>query len=125
MSIYQEWIKAKAAETEAIQLRRELEDEMLLSLGVEGGREGSKTFKPEGFKVKVTQRMNRSVDGDLLQEIAAEHGLSEHLGALFRWKPDINAKAWKDADESITAPLLAAITTRPGRPSFSIEPEAK
>jgi hypothetical protein len=31
--------------------------------------------------------------------------------------------AWKAADDSITRPLAAAITTKPGRPSFSIEQE--
>jgi hypothetical protein len=28
--------------------------------------------------------------------------------------------AWKAADESITRPLAAAITAKPGRPSFAI-----
>jgi hypothetical protein len=64
--------------------------------------------------------MNRKVDADKLQELAAEHGLSEHLGSLFRWSADINAAAWKAAAPTITAPLLGAITTTPGRPSFSI-----
>ena len=65
--------------------------------------------------------MNRKVDVDLLQEIAAEHGLEDHLGSLFRWKPELNVKAWQQADDSITLPLSGAITTKPGRPSFSIE----
>jgi len=30
-------------------------------------------------------------------------------------------KQWQAADPSITKPLEAAITTKPGRPSFSIE----
>ena len=90
-------------------------------LGLPEVYEGTKSFKPEGFKVKVTYRMNRRIDSEALQEIAAEYGLTEHLGALFRWKPEINAKAWKEAGEQITAPLLSAITTAPGRPSFNIE----
>jgi hypothetical protein len=52
--------------------------------------------------------------------LAAEAGLSDHLGSLFRWKPEINATAWKQADNSITNPLLGAITSTPGRTSFSI-----
>ena len=32
-----------------------------------------------------------------LQEIAAEHGLEAHLSMLFRWKPEIDARAWKAA----------------------------
>ena len=54
-------------------------------------------------------------------ELAAEHGLTDHLSTLFRWKPEINMAIWKAADESITKPLAAAITAKPGRPSFTID----
>lgn len=121
MSKYQKWLDAKEAERQAAEARRQIEDELITELGIAETDEGSRTVKADGYKVKVTCRMNRSIDADALQEIAAEHGLTQHLGDLFRWKPDINAKAWKEADQSITQPLLAAITTKPGRPSFSIE----
>ena len=124
MSLYQEWLEAKDAERVAVERRREIEDGLIATLNINQA-EGSSTINSEGYKVKVTQRFNRSIDADLLQEIAAEHGITQHLGDLFRWKPDINAKAWKDADESITGPLEQAITTKPGRPSFSIEREAQ
>jgi len=58
-----------------------------------------------------------------VQEIAAEAGLTEHLSSLFRWKPEINMSAWKNADEKITTPLLGGITTTPGRASFTITKE--
>ena len=64
--------------------------------------------------------MNRKVDIEKLQEIAADHDLTEHLSSLFRWKAEINSNKWKEAADSITQPLLGAITTTPGRPSFSI-----
>lgn len=121
MNKYQMWLDAKEAERKAAEARRLIEDELIAELGIAETYEGSRTVKADGYKVKVTCRMNLSIDADALQEIAAEHGLTQHLGDLFRWKPDINAKAWKDANESITTPLLAAITTKPGRPSFSIE----
>ena len=120
MSLYQDWLNAKDAEREAVEARRVIED-MLIQHPSITEAEGSSSFEAEGYKVKVTQRFNRTIDADLLQEIAAEHALTEYLGDLFRWKPEINAKAWKDAAESITAPLAKAITTKPGRPSFSIE----
>lgn len=124
MSLYQQWIDAKEAERVAVDQRREIEDRLIAMLNV-GEAEGSATIKSDGYKVKVTQRFNRSIDSDLLQEIAAENGLQQHLGSLFRWKPEINATAWKSADESITGPLCQAITTKPGRPSFSIEATEK
>ena len=117
---YDSWINAKALEKYATDARRAIEDELISTLRIQD-IEGVKTVKAPGYKVKVTQRFNRSIDADLLQEVAAEHGIIGHLSDLFRWKPEINARAWATADESITGPLLAAITTKPGRPSFSIE----
>ena len=124
MILFEQWLEAKEAERMAVERRREIEDRLIASLAIKES-EGSTTIKTGGYKVKVTQRFNRSIDSDMLQEIAAEHGITHHLGDLFRWKPDINAKAWKDADPSITGPLEQAITTKPGRPSFSIEREAQ
>jgi hypothetical protein len=54
------------------------------------------------------------------QELAAEHGLTEHLARLFRWTPEINMALWKAADETITRPLADAIMAKAGRPSFKI-----
>lgn len=119
MNIFEAWMAAKEAEREAVEERRTLEDELVRQLKIDD-KEGSKTIKEDGFIVKVTNRYNRRIDADLLQDIAAEHGLSDHLGSLFRWKPDIDSRAWKAADESITNPLAQAITTTPGRPSFNI-----
>lgn len=114
-----EWLQAKKAEQEAVERRREIEDQ--LSALIDGQQEGTQTIKAEGYKIKATTRFNRRINADLLQEIAAENGLSDHLSSLFRWKPEINAVAWKATNEAITKPLLAAITTTAGRPSFTIE----
>lgn len=124
MSLYQQWLDAKEAERLAVDQRRMIEDKLIEELNIDQC-EGSSTIKDGGYRIKVTQRFNRTIDADMLQEIAAENGITQHLSSLFRWKPDINAKAWKDADKSITGPLEQAITTKPGRPSFSIEREAQ
>jgi hypothetical protein len=115
------WLEAKELEQSAARNRRLIEDALIEMYGIDPSVEGT-TSKTEGeYKCKATTRLSRKVDGDLLQEIAAENGVSEHLGTLFRWKPEINAKAWKDADSKITDILLAAITTKPGRPTFKVE----
>ena len=119
MNIYEAWVHAKEAEKSAIEARRLIEDELIRELAL-GETEGTKTVKRDGFVVKVTQRYNRKIDADALQEIAIEHGIDNLLGDLFRWKPEIDARAWKATDESLTKPLLNAITTTPGRPSFNI-----
>lgn len=121
MSLYAEWLNAKNEERLATERRRELEDKLMAELHLPEVFEGSKTLNPDGYKVRVTYRMNRRIDADLLQEVAAENGLSEHLGQLFRWKPEINKKEWDAAAPEIVKTLEAAITVTPGRPSFAIE----
>lgn len=115
-----QWLAAKEAEREAIEVRRAIEDQMLEALRVSQALDGTENYESEGYKVKVVGRLNRKIDADKLQELAIENGVYEHLQNLFRWKPEINAKAWNAADPSITNPLLGAITTTPGRPSFTI-----
>ena len=116
------WLLAKEEETLAVARRRRLEDEIhKLLASASGNGDASGTQTTARHKIRVTERLNRRIDADLLQEIAAEHGVTEHLGSLFRWKPELNVKAWSQADASITLPLSGAITTKPGRPSFSIE----
>ena len=122
MTLYDQWLEAKEAERQAVEARRVIEDELIESFQVDDSKDGSKTYKPEGYKVKVTTRLNRKVDADQLMQLAAEAGIdNDHLQALFRWKPEINLREWQNAAETITKPLQAAITTKPGRPSFSIE----
>jgi hypothetical protein len=115
-----QWLAAKEAEREAIEVRRAIEDQMLEALRVSQALDGTENYESEGYKVKVVGRLNRKIDAEKLQELAIENGVYEHLQNLFRWKPEINAKAWNAADPSITNPLLGAITTTPGRPSFTI-----
>ena len=114
------WLDSKEAERVAVESRREIEDRMKSLIGVSENLEGSETASPSGYVIKIVGRIDRKVDADKVQELAAEHGLTEHLGKLFRWKPEIDTKAWKSADKAITEPLLGAITSKPGRPSFSI-----
>ena len=117
------WVEAKAAEAAATKRRREIEDKLVKQLQIPENLEGSKNIEAESFKIKVEGRINRKLNADKLQELAAEHGLTGHLSSLFRWKPEINMTLWKAADRSITAPFLNAITTTPGRPSFTITKE--
>lgn len=119
------WLEAKEAERMAVETRRQIEDKMLSLIGVPETLEGTENAEAPDYQIKVTGRLNRTIDGDKLQEIAAESGLTDHLGRLFRWKPSIDTKAWKATDESITRPLLGAITTKPGRPSFAIQPKGE
>jgi predicted fused transcriptional regulator/phosphomethylpyrimidine kinase len=115
-----DWMRYKAAEEEATTERRKIEDLMVKLLAIPESFESTETAEPQGFVVKISGRIDRKVDGDKVQELAAEFGLTEHLAKLFRWKPEINMAIWKATDETITKPLAAAITAKPGRPSFKI-----
>jgi hypothetical protein len=123
MNLYEQWMEAKAAETEMTARRRALEDEMTKSLQITEDWEGSYTMKDGGFKINIKRAFTRKVDGKKLSAIAGEFGLQDYLPTLFRWKPEIDMKAWKDAEPSITDKLAQAVTTTPGRVSFKIEEE--
>lgn len=119
--LYQQWLAAKEEEKAAVEKRRKIEDWIMAHLRVDPAVEGTIRVETQAVKGAITTRHTRKVDSDLLQDLAAEHGLTDHLSTLFRWKPEINMSAWKRADESITRPLAKAITSTAGRPSFKLE----
>ena len=125
MNLYEQWVEAKAAEAEMTARRRAIEDEMTKSLQITEDWEGSYTMKDGGFKINVKRAFTRKVDGKKLSAIASEFGLQDYLPTLFRWKPEIDMKAWKDTEPSVIDKLAQAVTTTPGRVSFKIEEEAK
>lgn len=115
------WRKAKDVEAAATEARRVIEDYIMAEvISLAQDFEGSQTRTLDDVVFKVTGRMNRKVDGDMLEALAQEHGLTKVIEDLFKWKPDVKMKEWKQADESITSLLAQAITTTPGRPSFDI-----
>jgi len=117
------WLRAKQAEKDATEDRRDIEDHIKQLARIADSLDSTETVEPGQYVIKIAGRIDRKVDGEKVQELAAEHGLSEHLATLFRWKPEINMSAWKAADETITGPLAGAITAKPGRASFSIIPK--
>ena len=118
-----DWLRWKEAERIAETQRRIIEDALTKAFGVAVDLEGVTTKEVAGLDVKITGRITRTVDATKVQELAAEHGLEVHLSSLFRWKPEINAAVWKASADSITRPLLGAITSKPGRPSFAVTPK--
>lgn len=119
------WMEAKEAERMAVERRRAVEDHLALIMELEPDLDGTVSLKDKtcAYQVKAVGRLNRKVDSEKLQELAAEAGLTDHLSSLFRWKPEIDMKAWKACDPSITSALADAITVSQGRPSFSITPK--
>jgi len=116
-----EWVVLKQEETRAQEMRRATEDQLAELLKINPAKDGTKTEAIGEFECKVTTRLSRKIDADLVQEIAAEYGLQDQLGIVFRWKPDLNLTAWKSASEATQTQLIKAITTTASRPSFSIQ----
>ena len=115
------WQQAKMEETAATIRRRAVEDKMLEAMQLDDAGEDATTVKAShNIEVKIVRRIDRKVDADRLQELAIEHGLTDQLSSLFRWKPELNLSAWKGADPAIVRPLADAITAKPGRPSFKV-----
>ena len=116
------WLMYKETEKIAAENRRKLEDIICKAVNFPKHFEGTENVVPVNspYSIKIEGRINRKVNADKLVELASEAGLSDHLSTLFRWKPEINMKIWKEADQEITRPLLDAITSEAGRPSFTI-----
>ena len=115
-----ELLEAKQREKQAVQERREIEQKITQTIGLAPDFEGTKTITSGAYRVKLTSRMQRKVDAETLQQVAKEHGIFDSLSHLFRWKPEINAAAWKAASSEVTSILSRAVTTTPGRPTITI-----
>jgi len=120
MSLYQRWLDAKKMEALAVAERRELEDLMAVQFAIPKDLDGTIKQELDGYIIKMEGRINKKIDADKLQLLAAEAGLSEHLSALFRWRPELNTVQWKSCAEEIRQVLSGAITSTPGRPTFTI-----
>ena len=115
-----EWLEAKAREASATDDRRSIEDRIKALVRLNENIEGTETFEADCYVIKAVPRIDRKVNSEKLQELAAEAGLTDHLSSLFRWKPELNVSVWKSTDASITGALAPAITAKPGRASFTI-----
>jgi len=119
-----EWLEAKEAERDATERRRLIEGELVRLMGIEQTDEHTRKVEADPFTIKIACRINRKVDGDMAQEIAAEHDMQDHLGLLFRWKPELSMTAWNGVGDNVKQVFARAITATPGRPSFTITSEA-
>ncbi len=115
-----DWLLAKHAEAEAVDKRRAIEDKLTAAIGLDETKEGTHNEKTLSYTIKITNRLTRKVDSDLIQEIAAEHGLSNLLPSVCRWKPELDMRAWKALTPDVQAVLSKAITTTAGRPSYAV-----
>ena len=86
-TLYQRWLDAKKLEATAVAERRELEDLMVETFAIPKDLDGTVNHQVDGYKIKMEGRINKKIDADKLQMLAAEAGLSEHLSSLSGGSP--------------------------------------
>jgi len=124
-ALLEQWRAAKQEEQAATRRRREIEDEIKVFIGFDERREDSVALPLDGGRVVITARLDRKVDAQLARQLAAENHLEDWLDRIFRWKPELEVRAWKKAPESVTQVFAPAITTKPGRATFALELKEK
>ena len=113
---------AKAAEARAKAAREAIERELAEAIGVPETWTGSTTSEICGFKVTCTRRDNVRIDADAVRGIAAESpALDQYSKQVFRWKPEIDKKAWDAAPDDVIKAFSAAVTRTPGKISFALK----
>jgi hypothetical protein len=112
------WFAAKAEESRAADLRKEIAAQIQLLTGHQS--ESSKTYKEDGWKVVVKQPISRSMNWDIWETVKA--GIPEEF-----WPVEMKAtldeagvKWIQSNDPAIYATLAQALTTKPGAVSVTV-----
>lgn len=113
-------IAAKRIEDEAVQKRRELDEQISLQLS-KGKAEGTESMKlPDiGAKVTVTYKVTRKVDTEALQE--RWEYLSEEQRAAFKWSADISVTALRKFEGNDLVAVSKFFESKPASPTIKIE----
>ena len=110
---------AKKAENAAIASRIDLENELIKLLGIKD--EGSATHNIDGFKVVITQGVNRKVDLDMLDAIPANKFPVELRPVKMVRETDVTGvKYLKNNEPELYALLAPALTVKPSKPSVVV-----
>ena len=113
---------AKEAEARAKAAREAIERELAAAIGVPETWTGSTTSEICGFKVTCTRRDNVRIDADAVRRIAAESSaLEQYSKQVFRWKLEIDKKAWDAAPDDVIKAFSVAVTRTPGKISFALK----
>ena len=113
------YAQAKAEESRATELRRELAAQIQALTGHES--EGSKTYKDGDWKVTVKALLNTSMDWDKWEE--TKLAIPEQFWPI-EMKPSLDMKGvqWiQDNDQTLYAILAGCLTTKPGAVQVTVK----
>jgi hypothetical protein len=121
MTLYQQWLDAKAAEKAATAVRIAVEDQILMQHPPP--EEGQNTFDEDGFKVVVKQEINRKLDDKAWEmvrdQIPEKLRPIEYVESL---KLDVKGLRWLRENEPGFYKLVAqCVTEKPSKPNIKIE----
>ena len=84
-------------------------------LSAEGLAAGTHNFDFPGMKVKIVSKLNYKIDKEILEGVY----LSEEEAECVRWKPEIDLKKYKQAEDTDSLDEAVIITT--GVPTLTVE----
>lgn len=118
-NLSEQWLEAKTLEQDAVARRRRLEDEMRKCLKIEDSEEGTVSSVVGNYKIKASCRINRKIDPQQFLMLANDANIE--VQDFTRWKCELIQSAWKKQPEHVQQTLSRAITTEPGRATFTVE----
>lgn len=119
MSIYDDWLEAKAREEKAREDRIAAEEQIVSQLGCK--EEGSQSHKLDGYKVTVTGKINRTLDAAAWDSVADK--VPANLSPV-KYKPSLDTRGLKYLQQNepdIYRIVAEAITAKPGKPAIKVE----
>lgn len=114
------WQAAKADEKAANARRLEIEAQIVEAFPL--GVEGTETVEQDGFRIKVTHKLTRTVDTKNLQ--AHWNRLSAFAQDVFTWKADISLPALRRLQENhpdLYPSVAVYVTSKPAKPAVVVE----
>ena len=118
-NLSEQWLEAKTLERDAAERRRVLEDQMRKCLKIEPDEEGTVASVVDNYKVKAVCRMTRKIDPEKFLMLANDAQID--ISQFTKWKCELQMGEWKKQSDEIKNALLPAITTEPGRATFSVD----
>jgi len=114
--LYDQWLEADAKRKYYIELERKLRLEIVEPL-IENVSTGTHNYTTkEGYVVKAVKKVSTSIDKEGLTFI--EDDLSDEEKAAIRWKPELDAKKYKELEDHDV--LDQVIVVKPAMPGLVI-----
>lgn len=112
-------IAAKRIEDNAVQARRDIDEEITNFLRPADKLEGTVSEKTGEYKISVVYKISRSVATEDLQKVWDK--LTVEQQGAFKWKADVSISALRKLDDKSIAIVSKLITSKPASPSITIE----